>query len=98
MEATKMIESLAALRATFDKPPTDMELVRRALHAQVARANGVEMPPILNEDQRKIFAGRIDQLTEFLESEDGADAIELLMNSFKAFSEPPGIEPDNLVE
>lgn len=87
MEATKLIESLATLRAGFEKPPSDMEIIRRTLAAQVARASGVEMPPLLNDDQRRVFADKIDQVTAFLASEDGADAVELLVNAFTAFTQ-----------
>lgn len=47
----------------------------------------MEMPPILNEEQRKVFADRVDKVTSFLESEDGADAVELLVNTFAAFAD-----------
>ena len=86
MHASKLIDSLATLRATYDKPPTDMDMVRQALQAQVARASGLEMPPILTDAQRKVFADDIDRAKEFLESEDGADAVELLVCAFAAFA------------
>lgn len=86
MEATKMIESLASLRAGFEKPPTDMELIRRSLAAQAARATGAEMPPLLNDNQRKVFADKIDMVSDFLATEDGADAVELLVGAFEAFA------------
>lgn len=60
MEATKLIEALGTLRAGFEKPPSDMEILRRAVLAQVARDGGIEQPPILNDDQRKVFAGKIE--------------------------------------
>jgi hypothetical protein len=85
MQTTAIIESLAKLRSQFEKPPTDMEIIRRALSSQAARLGAVEMPPILNEGQRKVFLGNLDELTAFLNSEDGADAIELLINTFSGF-------------
>ena len=87
METTRMIETLRNLRASMDKPPSNMELIRRAVMEQAARANGIPMPAILNEDQRKVFADRADMLTEFLESEDGADAVELMVEAFNSFVE-----------
>lgn len=89
MEATKLIEALGKLREGFDKPPSDMEILRRAVLAQVSRDGGVEMPPILNDAQRKIFAGKIDMVAAFLKTEDGADAVELLVGAFEAFATPP---------
>ena len=85
MESTKIIESLKSLRETFQQPVSDMEIIRRTLAAQTARLNGVEMPPILNADQRKVFSEKLDLLSDFLESEDGADAVELLLNAFREF-------------
>ena len=87
MEATRMVETLRALRASMDKPASNMEIIRRALAEQVARANGVPMPDILNEGQRKVFAERADMVADFLESEDGADAVELMVGAFNSFVE-----------
>lgn len=87
MEATRMVEALRTLRANMEKPPSNMELIRRSLVDQVAKANGVPMPPILNEEQRKVFADRAELVAEFLESEDGADAVELMVGSFNSFVE-----------
>ncbi len=85
MEATKLVEALGTLRENFEKPPSDMEIVRRAVLAQVSRDGGLEMPPILNEDQRKAFSKELDYVEGFLKSEDGADSIELLCNAFTAY-------------
>ncbi len=105
MEATKLIGALASLRVGFDTPPSDMELIRRAVQSQVDRATQPEMPPLLNADQRKLFAERIDEVTAFLECEDGADAVELLMGAWARFladreaaAAAPEVQLDNLVE
>lgn len=87
MESTKMIESLRTLRAGFEKPPSDMEIIRRSLVNQVAKLHEVEMPPLLTQEQRKTFSADLECLEAFLKSEDGADAIELLVGAFSRFSE-----------
>lgn len=87
MASTAMVEMLRKLRTTYDKPISDMSIIRQTLASHSARLGTVEMPPILDEGQRKIFLGNLDELSEFLESEDGADAIELLVNAFTAFVE-----------
>jgi len=100
MESTAMLEALAELRTKFTTPISNMEIVRRALRREVGRMDETEMPPILNEPQRKAFLERIDHLEAFIQSQDGADSIELLVSSFREFAEartPPVTEPE-LVE
>jgi hypothetical protein len=89
MEASRLIESLAAIRTQLEPEErlSDMDLIRRAVQAQEARALGIEQPPILNADQRKLFAENIELVTGFLESEDGADAVELLVSAWKTYVE-----------
>jgi hypothetical protein len=40
---------------------------------------------VFNEEQRKVLLADVDQLTDFLQSDDGTDAVELLMDSFRVF-------------
>lgn len=87
MQVTSIVEALGKLRTTYEKPISDMGIIRQTLASHAARLGTVEMPPLLNEGQRKVFLGNLDELTEFLSSEDGADAIELLVNAFTAFVE-----------
>lgn len=85
MEATPMIDALQKLREVYQQPRGHMEIIRDALQHQLANAAGVSMPPLLNDGQRQAFAGKLDMLKSFLESEDGADAIELLMDAWHQF-------------
>lgn len=98
MESTAMLEALAELRAKFSTPISNMEIIRRALQREVSRSGETEMPPILNESQRKSFLTRIDHLEAFLQSEDGADSIELLVSSFREFAEARTPEVDEVAE
>lgn len=86
MQSTAMVEALSKLRATFDNPPSDMEIIRRTLSRRAAGLTEIEMPPILNSAQRKVFLDNLDMVSAFLETEDGADSVELLVNAFSTFS------------
>jgi hypothetical protein len=85
MEVTPMLDALHKLQAEYETPPSHLEILRRALQERVARMGGTEMPPILTDEQRKAFADKIGYLAGFLESEDGADAVELLLNAGHAY-------------
>jgi len=85
MEASGLIQALHTLRAQMDKPVSDLDIIRQSLQASIARNSGIEMPPLLTNEQRKLFIGKVDLVTAFLESEDGADAVELLIRAFTRF-------------
>lgn len=81
MEATNLIRSLNAMRQGMEKPPSHMDIIRQA----VQKMGEPAQPAIFNDVQRQLFISKVDLLQEFLTSEDGADAIELLVNTFNAF-------------
>jgi len=87
MQATPMVEALKKLRDSYENPPSDMHIIRTSLMDQVASMGELRMPPLLNQTQRKVFVSNIDKVSEFLETEDGADAVELLVNAFTKFTE-----------
>ena len=87
MEATNLINSLNSMRANMATPTSHMEIIRQA----VQRMSQPVQPNIFNEQQRQVFANKLDILQEFLESEDGADSIELLISSFNSFVESKSV-------
>jgi hypothetical protein len=99
MEVTSLISQLDELRSKHKEPISYIELARHSIKEQLARSVGIEMPPILSEAQRLVFLQNIDHLAAFLESENGADAVEILMDAFARFTEqvhatPPGDEEE----
>jgi len=89
MESTKLLQAIEALRGQLqkEKPLSDMEIVRHATLSMLAKAHQVEMPPLLSTEQRQVFLRNIDHVAEFLQTQDGADAVELLVNAFVCFTE-----------
>lgn len=85
MEATALIQAIEQLRQTYTEPPSHMEIVRHSVMSQLARISNVEIPPLLSDEQRQIFIANIDLVADFLRSEDGADSIELVVDSFSQF-------------
>jgi len=85
LESTVLLRSLAELKLKLETPATSMELIRRAVSREAARANEVEMPPIFNDTQRQEFLNRVDKLSLFLQSEDGKDAVELFMATWNEY-------------
>lgn len=82
MQSTKFLQALNQLKADYAAPVSYMDITRDAVLRQVAMKNNIEMPAILDEEQRKVFTDRIDMVASFLESQNGADTIELLINAF----------------
>lgn len=100
MESTKLLKAIAELRKQYDTPVSHLDIVRDSVLKQVANATKVEMPAILDDSQRKVFMGKIDLLEGFLESPNGADAVELLVDAFENYcdkveNEAPETEDDD---
>lgn len=91
---TTFIAQLEELRAKHKNPTSLIERARHSVKEQAARAIGVEMPPLLTEEQRRVFLQNIDHLTGFLASEDGMDTIELLMDAFARYTETSQATPE----
>lgn len=85
MESTKLIQAIEELSAQYGSTPSYMQVARDAVLKQLAAKNHIEMPAILDEEQRKVFMDNIDHLAGFLKSEDGADAIEFLVNTYQHY-------------
>lgn len=85
MYSTKMMEDIAELKAKYNRPVSMIEVARDSIARQIASLQNVDMPPILSEEQRKVFMGKIDMLAGFLETQEGADAIELLIDAFEHY-------------
>ncbi len=98
MQMTSIAEAIATLRQTYTKPMTQMEIIRKNLIEQAGAVGQPGMPAILSNEQRSVFAGKLDQLEGFLASEDGQDAIELLMTAFDEYTSQPVVEPAPEVE
>lgn len=87
MEATKLIQAIEKLKSQLDEPKSHLEIVRDSILKQLAAANKLPMPEIFTDTQRRVFVNKLDMLEGFLESDDGADAVELLVNSFEHYCE-----------
>lgn len=85
MESTKLLQAIEQFRRQYDEPVSHMTIMRDSVLKQLASINKVEMPEILDSNQRKIFMDKIGLLEGFLKSEDGADAIELMVNAFECY-------------
>jgi hypothetical protein len=85
MDNLALLEQLEQLKAKVSAPATYMGMVRMALKQQIDNFSIVPMPPILDEDQRKVFLQDVELLETFLKSQDGSDAVQLLLESFKEF-------------
>jgi hypothetical protein len=85
-EQTAMLEALDRLQAHFAQPMTQMQLIRHVLQKEAAAIGTPEMPMLLNEEQRRVFADHIDKVKAFLNSEDGRDAMELVVTAFTEFA------------
>lgn len=81
MEATRLIEALTEYRKQYEQPVSYLQVMRDL----VLRAQNPSMPPMFTEEQRKLLLSNLDCLTSFLACEEGADAIELLIDSFKCY-------------
>lgn len=89
MEATSIIRALDQMRSQLQQPANTMQMIRQSVLAQANRLSIPQMPELLTEDQRRVFLADINRLEAFLKSEDGADAIALLVRSFEEFTEAP---------
>lgn len=85
MEATELAKALRSMAEGMENPPSPMEMVRNAVLAHHARASRPEMPPILTAEQRETFTENVGLVAGFLESENGADSVELLVGAFNAY-------------
>lgn len=81
MEVTRLIEALTEFRKQYEQPVSYLQVVRDL----VMRAQHPSLPPMFTEEQRCLLLSNIDCLTAFLACEEGADAIELLIDSFKCY-------------
>jgi len=79
MESTRLIDALMELRKQYEEPVSHLDVLRSLAMREVARVD------VFNEEQRKVLLADVDQLTDFLQSDDGTDAVELLMDSFRVF-------------
>lgn len=85
MYSEALRQGLEAMRAQIAEPMTDIQLIKEAMVREVAKKHQVVMPPILNEERWAKVLKDIDLLEAFLCTEDGDDAMDLLMNTWEAF-------------
>lgn len=81
MEASRLIQQLDQLKSHFDRPMSYMELIRASASPSIAH--------FMKPDDRKLMSDNLDDLREFLSSEDGADALELFVQTFREFLAVP---------
>lgn len=93
LESTKMLDAIEKLRKQIGEPMSHIEVARHAVLKQLADINKVEMPPILDEKQRKVFMDKLDYIAGYLESENGKDAIEFLVNDFEHYCKDMEAKP-----
>lgn len=94
MESTRMLQAIEELKQHYG-PRSHIEIARDSVLARLASINKVEMPPILDDKQRRIFASKIELLEGFLRSDNGADAIEMLVDAFECYCEEVESKKDN---
>lgn len=87
MESTRLVETIAKLREQYAEPISDMEILRQSAMRELARITDQPEPQVFTEEQRQLLIDNCDHVTGFLESEDGADSIELLMDAFRRYTE-----------
>ena len=87
LQSTAMLESLSQIKARLAEPVSQMEIIRQSLLYRAMHMDKPQMPLIFNDNQRQVFIDHIDKVAAFLESEDGSDALELLVTTFLEFSE-----------
>lgn len=87
MESTKLLEEIIKIRSSIQPPKSYLEILRDSFVQNLARNSQIEMPPLLSNEQRTVFLNHISRVEEFLNTEDGADAVELLVNAFECFIE-----------
>lgn len=81
MEATVLIEALQEFRKGYEQPVSYLQVIRDL----VLRAQNPSLPPMFTEEQRQVLLANVDCLTSFLACDEGADAVELLIDSFKCY-------------
>jgi len=77
-----LMQTLAKLRAQMAQPTSPMEMVRASLQRDLGRKQDV---PIFNDEQRATLVADIGKIEAFIKSQDGADAVALLVATFEAF-------------
>lgn len=87
MASTEFLQALEQLREEIGRPMSHVEVARHAVMKQLAAINNVPMPAILDDRQRKVFMDNIDHQAGFLKSDDGYDAIELVVDAYKHYCE-----------
>lgn len=85
MESTKLLDALFELRKQHAEPVSHLEVLRGLALREIAKAHQVELPPVFNEQHRLELLSHVDHLTSFLSCDEGADAVELLMDSFRHY-------------
>lgn len=83
MESTRLIEQLNEFKRqnNLEEPISHLQVLRD----MALRALNPQLPPMFTEEQRQLLLSNVDMLQSFLQCEDGADAIELLIDSFKCY-------------
>lgn len=98
MESTKMLQAMEQLKRHYGEK-SQIEIARDAVLSKLANINKVEMPPILDDAQRRLFVSKIEMLEGFLRSDNGADSIEMLVDAFEHYcDEVEQGEEDDTVE
>ena len=87
MESTALINAITELRESIGTPMSHMELIRHVLQKEVSRKGMPELQMLLTEDERILLGSNLEKVQAFMETEDGADAWELLVHSFRAHCE-----------
>lgn len=83
MESTRLIETIIEFKKqnNLEEPISYLQVLREI----ALRSLNPQLPPVFTEDQRQILLKDVNCLQSFLECEEGADAVELLIDSFQHY-------------
>jgi hypothetical protein len=94
-ESTALIKALNDLRQSISTPMSHMELVRQVVMKQAAAQHRPDLRTLLTPEQKQLMSENLERIESFLATEDGSDAWELVVASFREFvtSKPTEAEP-----
>lgn len=82
-----MDKELKKIQSEMDQPVSAVEILRKALKEMEARKENPDQPELLTGDALRYFNEYKEYLPEFLETENGVDALYILCDAFQTYVE-----------